>query len=76
MWCQMGNVITSGYTVGKCDRKCSQVAKTHGNTRKCPEGKSADETLGTGRNWSNMDSLLVGKLCVSNSGRSNPSYST
>ena len=43
MWCQMGNVITYDYKVGKCDRKCSQVAESHDNTRKCPEGKSTDD---------------------------------
>ena len=46
MWCQMGNVITSGYKVGICDRKCSQARKSlcvSKNTWKFPEAKFTDD---------------------------------
>ena len=55
----MGNVITSGYKVGKCDRKCSQVAKSVIITpRKIWRESLLTMALGNGRNRSDIDSHL------------------
>lgn len=37
------NVITSDYNVGNCEQIWSQVALSHCNTRKSPEGKFTDD---------------------------------